>query len=191
MNYLETMKNIAKDKRKRVENLIFLIILLVILLISINYIFSTSDKTSANSNSTTSKNNIMGNNVDDKKENIEMINSQTNLENKLSDILSKINGISDVSVLLTYSTDTKQNVVYNTKEENSDGKTSTEKSVAYNEQSGQKSAIVESVEMPKVEGAIIVAKGANSVEMRSKLASTISSVTGIAVYKVQVFEKQG
>lgn len=190
MNYLETMKNIAKDKRKRVENLIFLIILLVILLISINYIFSTTDKNNETSNSTTSKNNIIDNN-EKTNENTGMVTSQTNLENKLSDILSKINGISEVSVLLTYSTDTKQNVVYNTKEESSDGKTSTEKSVAYNEQSGQKNAIVESVEMPKVEGAIIVAKGANSVEMRSKLASTISSVTGIAVYKVQVFEKQG
>lgn len=45
--------------------------------------------------------------------------------------------------------------------------------------------------MPKIEGAIIVAKGASGVEMKSKIASTISSVTGIPVYKVQVFEKQG
>ncbi len=191
MNYLETMKNIAKDKRKRVENLVFLIILLVILLISINSIFNSSDKKEINSNSTTTKNNINSNNEYSKNDSSDLINMQTNLENKLSDILSKINGISEVSVLLTYSSDSKQNVVYNTKEENSDGKTSTEKSVAYNEQSGQKSAIVESVEMPKVEGAIIVAKGANNVEMRSKIASTISSVTGIPVYKVQVFEKQG
>lgn len=186
MNYLETMKNIAKDKRKRVENLVFLIILLVILLISMNTIFRT-DKTKENS--TTSNENIM---MEEKK--IQNGTTQTaanNLENKLSDILSKVEGISEVSVLLTYSSDTKQNVVYNTKEESSDGKISTEKTVAYNEQSGNKNAIVESVEMPKVEGAIIVAKGASDVQIRSKIASTISSVTGIPVYKVQVFEKQG
>ncbi len=187
MNYLETMKNIAKDKQKRVENLVFLIILLVILLISINYIFKSDNK---ESNSTTSSNNIINSKEKNEKETI-MANEQTNLENKLADILSKVNGISEVSVLLTYSTDSKQNVVYNTKEEVADGKTSTEKSVAYNEQSGTKNAIVESVEMPKVEGAIIVAKGAEGVEMKSKIASTISSVTGIPVYKVQVFEKQG
>lgn len=187
MNYLETMKNITKDKQKRVENLVFLIILLVILLISINYIFKSNDK---NSNSTTSYDNIIGS-KEEKDKTIQNINEQSNLETKLSDILSKVEGISEVSVLLTYATDSKQNVVYNTKEEISDGKTSTEKSVAYNEQSGQKNAIVESVEMPKVEGAIIVAKGASGVEMKSKIASTISSVTGIPVYKVQVFEKQG
>ena len=185
MNYLETMKNIAKDKQKRVENLIFLIILLVILLISINYIFSSDNKNSVNSTSSSS-------NIINKEKNIEVTNnSQTNLEEKLANILSQVNGIDDVSVLLTYSTNSKQNVVYNTKEESSDGKIVEEKTVAYNEDGTKKNAIVESVEMPKVEGAIIVAKGANTVEIKSKLATTISNVTGIPVYKVQVFEKQG
>ena len=41
MNYLETLKNIAKDKGKRVENLIFVLILLVILLFSFSYIFNS------------------------------------------------------------------------------------------------------------------------------------------------------
>lgn len=183
MNYLETMKNIAKDKQKRVENLVFLIILLVILLISVNYIFKTDDK----SNSTSLNGNIINN-----KESTQVSsNIQTSLEEKLANILSQVNGISDVSVLLTYSTDSRQNIVYNTKEETADGKTIEEKSVAYNEEGTDKTAIVESVEMPKVEGAIIVAKGANSVDIRSKLATTISNVTGIPVYKVQVFEKQG
>ena len=80
--------------------------------------------------------------------------------------------------------------MYNTKEETSEGKNTTEKVVAYNEQSGSKTAIVESIETPKVEGAIVVAKGANSVEIRSKIASAISSLVGIPAYKIQVFEKQ-
>ena len=177
MNYLETIKNITKDKEKRTQNLVLLVILLVILLISINLIF---DKNSNNESNITKKAesdesvSSVSNNID-----------QTDLEKKLENILSQISGISDVSVVLTYSQDTKQNVVYNTKEEIKDG------SVAYNETSGSKTAIVESVELPKIEGAIVVAKGANSVEIRSKIASAISSVTNIAAYKVQVFEKQG
>ncbi|MEG2406695.1 MAG: hypothetical protein RSB05_06440, partial [Clostridiales bacterium] len=47
-------------------------------------------------------------------------------------------------------------------------------SVAYNEKSGTKTAIIETVELPKVEGAIVVAKGATSVDIRSKIASAIS-----------------
>lgn len=183
MNYLETIKNITKDKEKRTQNLILLVILLVILLISINLIF---DKNSNNESNITKKAesdesvSSVSNNID-----------QTDLEKKLENILSQISGISDVSVVLTYSQDTKQNVVYNTKEEIKDGNSSKEASVAYNETSGSKTAIVESVELPKIEGAIVVAKGANSVEIRSKIASAISSVTNIAAYKVQVFEKQG
>ena len=183
MNYLETIKNITKDKEKRTQNLILLVILLVILLISINLIF---DKNSNNESNITKKAesdesvSSVSNNID-----------QTDLEKKLENILSQISVISDVSVVLTYSQDTKQNVVYNTKEEIKDGNSSKEASVAYNETSGSKTAIVESVELPKIEGAIVVAKGANSVEIRSKIASAISSVTNIAAYKVQVFEKQG
>ena len=170
-------------KQKRTQNLVLLVILLVILLISINLIF---DKNSNNESNITKKAesdesvSSVSNNID-----------QTDLEKKLENILSQISGISDVSVVLTYSQDTKQNVVYNTKEEIKDGNSSKEASVAYNETSGSKTAIVESVELPKIEGAIVVAKGANSVEIRSKIASAISSVTNIAAYKVQVFEKQG
>lgn len=192
MNYLETMKNIAKNKEKRVENIIFLIVLLVILLVAFNFIFKKDN----NTNSTSGNANIVGNKENTSKENATnstqtASQGQSQLEERLADILSQVSGISQVSVVLTYSQDTKQNVIYNTKEQEKDGQKSTEKSVAYNEQGSNKNAIVESVEMPKVEGAIVVAKGAESVEMRSKIASAISTVTNLPVYKVQVFEKQG
>ncbi|MDO4283319.1 MAG: hypothetical protein Q4D02_06730 [Clostridia bacterium] len=179
MNYLETLKNIAKDKKKRTENIVFLIILLVILLIAINYIFT--DKSDNNSNIDTSSTNI--NKIED--------NGQISdsMEKKLEVILSQISGISDVSIVLTYSNNSKQNVVYNTKEEVTENEKSVEKNVAYNEENGKKSAIVESVELPKVEGAIVVARGASSVDIRSKIANAIANVLDIPVYKVQVFEK--
>ena len=69
------------------------------------------------------------------------------------------------------------------------GEKITEKQVAYNEESGNKTAIVESIEMPVVEGAIVVAKGANSVDIKSRIASAISAITNLPVYKIQVFEK--
>ncbi len=186
MNYLETLKNITKNKEKRVENLILLVVLLIIILIASKYIFSDNKKKQT-SNSTSSTKNIYSN--EDNNSNINSDN--TKLEEKLSNILSQISGISDVSVVITYSQDTKQNLAYNTKEEEKSGEKTTEKSVAYNEQSGAKTAIVESVEMPKIEGAIIVAKGASTVEVRSKIATAVSSITNVPVYKIQVFEKQG
>lgn len=183
MNYLTTVKNTFKNKDRKTENLILLLVLLVILLISINYIFKTEDK---NSNNTSSASNI--NNSVESSESSNNLGG-ANVEEKLENILSKINGIEDVSVMLTYSTASKQNVVYNTKEETNNEQSKTEKSVAYNEESGKKTAIVESTEMPKVEGIIIVAKGANSVEIKSKIATAAAMAVNVPVYKVQVFEK--
>ena len=187
MNYLETLKNITKNKEKRVENIVLLIILLVIILIASKYIFSGTSSNEKSSNSTSSESNI--NNSESVNKSTENI-LKSDLETKLSNILSQIAGISDVSIVVTYSQDTKQNPVYNIKEEEKSGEKTTEKSVAYNENGSTKTAIIESVEMPEVEGAIIVAKGASTVEMRSKIATAVSTLTNLPVYKVQVFEKQ-
>ena len=186
MNYLETLKNITKDKNKKIENIVLLIILLVIILVASNYIFS-SEKKNEKSNSTSSLDNINNNEVNTEFNS----NAQSDLEEKISKILSQISGISDVSVVITYSQDVKQTPIYNTKEEERSGEKTTEKSVAYNEEGSKKTAIIETVEMPKIEGAIVVARGASTVEIRSKIATAVSTLTNIPVYKVQVFEKQG
>ncbi len=188
MNYLETLKNITKSKEKKIENIVLLIILLSIILIASKYIFSSNDNSSKTSNSTTTNENI-NNSENGTTENTNSV--QDDLEYKLSEILSQISGISEVSVVITYSSDTTQTPVYNTKEQEKSGEKTTEKSVAYNEDGSKKTAIIETVEMPKIEGAIIVAKGASTVEMRSKIATAVSTLTDVPVYKVQVFEKQG
>ena len=184
MNYLETLKNITKSKEKKIENIILIIVLLVIILVSSKYIFSSESDDKSNEI-----------NINNSKEQIEQETynkyGHSDLEEKLSNILSEISGISDVSVMVTYSTDTKQNIAYNTKEVEKSGEKTTEKNVAYNEEGSTKNAIVETVEMPKIDGVIVVAKGANTVEIRSKIASAISALTNVAVYKIQIFEKEG
>ena len=68
MNYLETLKNIAKDKGKRVENLIFVLILLVILLFSFSYIFNSKEetvKTNEEAKDTTNKGNHRRNQMEE------------------------------------------------------------------------------------------------------------------------------
>ena len=184
-NYLETLKNISKDKNKKIENLVFLLILLVILLVASKYIFG-GDKNSNNnvvtSNNTSSNDNIYNSNTDEK-------SYQSNLEQKLSKILSEISGISDVSVVITYSKEATTTPVYNVKEEEKGEEKSTEKTVVYNEDGSTKKVVIETVELPKVEGVIVVARGADSADIRSKIATAVSSITSVASYKVQVFEK--
>ncbi|MEG2348292.1 MAG: hypothetical protein RSB67_01415 [Clostridia bacterium] len=190
MNYLTVIKDMTKNKEKRTQNLVLLLVLIVILLIAGNYIFKTdTTKKGETSNSTSKDKNINSNSKGNVDTNTANINS--NLENKLSNILSQISGISEVSALITYSQDSKKTPIYNTKELEKNSEKTTEKTVAYNEEGSGKKAIIETIEMPKIEGVIIVAKGANSVDTRSKIASAVSSITSVPIYKVQVFEKQG
>ena len=43
---------------------------------------------------------------------------------------------------------------------------------------------------PKVEGAIVIAEGGGNVTIKSNIIQAVSAVTGLATYKVQVFEMQ-
>jgi stage III sporulation protein AG len=181
-NYLETLKNITKDKSK--EKLIYILILCVVLFIAISYIFNDNKKTevSLNENSANSNNTSIQSNIN---------TSKDVMEEKLAKILSEISGINDVSVMITYSSDGKINPVYNTKEEDKEGKKTVDSSVVYNEEDSSKKVVIESTETPKVEGVIVVATGASNVEIRSKIAQAVSAVTNVAIYKIQVFEKKG
>ncbi len=176
MNYLETLKNITKDNKRKKENLILLLVLLVILLISINYIFNSDESVQETT---------MENKVQEQEEKSE------NIEDKISQVLSQISGVSDVSVIINYSNNGNTSVVYDTKETlNENGNvTSVEKSVAYNEKSGEKTAIIQMYNTPSVEGVIVVAKGVESSDLKQRLATALGNLLGIASYKVQVFEK--
>lgn len=177
MDAIQIIKN--KFLKGKKENLFLILILLIILLFSFNYIFSDSsiDKLKkAESN---------------KEEILEKNESKTTLEEKISNILSQINGVSEASVIINYIDNGENEYVFNTKEEYlENGKlNSQEKNIVYNEENGEKSAIVGIKNNPKVEGVIVVAKGVESLEMKQKISNALASLLGIASYKVQVFEK--
>ncbi len=174
MDYLATIKEMSPKRKK--ENLILLLVLLVILLISLNYIFGNEKK----EEETTVKENIQ-----------EQVTNKNSIEERISEVLSQINGVSEVSVVINYTNDGVNEVVYDTKEAYSENGNvvSVEKSVAYNEQSGQKTAIISLKNSPAVEGVIVVANGVSNSEMKQKIATALGNLLGIASYKVQVFEK--
>lgn len=178
-----------KDKKTKTQNLTFLVILLVFSLICINTMSSPKivETISDNKKKEENSNNLQTSRYND-------------IENNLKNILSEINGVSDVSVMITYSTEEKMIPVYDIKEEvaveeNSDGdetntskKTTTEKTVAYEETNGGKTPIVESKTRPEIIGAIITAKGIDSSN-EIKIKEAVSNSLNIPIYKVEIFSK--
>ena len=47
------------------------------------------------------------------------------------------------------------------------------------------------VVQPKIEGAIITAKGANNADTKANIIQAVEAVTGLATHKIQVFEMNG
>lgn len=186
-------KTEGKERKKTIENLIVLGIILIISVIFINYMWSGNKKEKKE----TSTNNI------GIQENLkqEIINPDTGIENKLENILSKINGVGEVKVMITYSQSSTTIPLYNedtqattTEEKDTSGgirkitENSNNREVVYDEINGSKSVITQSIISPKIEGAIVIAKGVSNATVKNNIIQAVEAVTSLPTHKIQVFE---
>ena len=87
--------------------------------------------------------------------------------------------------------------VSNTEESDTSGgtrkiqETDSQKDIIYKEENGEKTPITQKVVQPKIEGAIITAKGANNADIKANIIQAVEAVTGLATHKIQVFEMNG
>ena len=183
---IDKIKNIFNNKEKRIENLVFFLIVLVITLIVINKIIDKEEI------------------IDYEKEEGVVLASSTetiykdDLESKLEKILSQIDGVGDVSVLITYSESKSYVPIYNvnsskskTEENDNSGVKKTTETINEEKEvikDTNSNIITEKTVMPKVEGAIVIARGASNATTKGNIISAIEAVTGIAKHKIQVYE---
>lgn len=179
------VKKDEKNNKKKIENLVFAFVLLVITLITINIIFKGDKKKE--------KTNVIG--IETKQ-----VSSDTtvDMEQKLEDILIRIKGVDEVKVLITYSETEKLVPIYNesssqstTEEKDTEGGTRIIESYDNNKEvisDASQSPITEKVVFPKIEGAVITAKGAGDITVKENIINAVSAATGLAVHKIQVFE---
>ena len=188
---IEKIKKIFTNKEKRVENLISFLIILVITLIVINKILKKDENNNKDYENEVGVELAM---------NTEKSNSydDNNLEDRLEKILEKIDGVGNVSVMITYSETSTLVPIYNvnlststTEEVDTSGGTRTiqtennQKDVIKDSNSN---IITEKILSPNIEGAIITAKGASNAKVKSDIINAVTAVTGIASHKIQVFE---
>ena len=195
-NKIENFKNALvkaekKDSKKTIENLVVLAILCIITIIAINYIWK-GDKKNQKSQ-VISNNKVASTNTIDQDNNY----NSNELEQKLKKILSNISGVGDVDVLITYSQTSTVNPIYNedtgesiTEEEDTNGGKRTISSsnnkrevvVSNNE------IITQSITSPQIQGAVIIAKGAGDINVKTNIIQAVEAATGLSTYKIQVFE---
>lgn len=194
-----------KNNKKKIENLVFFVIVLIITIVVINIIWNGDKKSSDEDIENTSlrskqlaKQDTNANNT------IETSSESTNeLELKLEEILSKIQGVGEVNVFINYSESSEIIPMYNentktsnTQETDTSGGTRTieesdsQKEIIYEENDGEKTPITQKVVEPKIEGAIITAQGAGNADVKSSIIQAVEAVTGLATHKIQVFEME-
>lgn len=189
----ERLTKVFKDgesNKKKIENLVFFLIILVITILAINFIWKDEKKEDTNTNDGYKK--LAS--TDQEQE-----SKEDSLEIKLENILSNISGVGNVKILLTYNETEEVIPIYNesdkkstTNEGDSKGGTrvieevDSSKEVVY-----QNDEIITQKKIsPKIEGAIITATGANNSIVKTNIIQAVQAATGLPTHKIQVFEKQ-
>ena len=182
-----------KDNKKNIENLVVFLILLIITVIAINIIWG-KDETKRETDTLNYK--VLAEETENKSNNLEY--DEYNLEKDLEDILSNMQGVGKIKVLITYSQTSSVIPMYSetestsiTEETDSGGGTRKQETSNVNKEvitNENNNVITKTVVMPKVEGAIVIAQGGGNANTKANIIQAVSAVTGIASYKVQVFE---
>ena len=131
-----------------------------------------------------------GNNTGDKTEKVQTSHATANDEERLSDILSQIDGAGAVDVMITYYGTAEKDIAYETKT-NSVGRD--ERS----EESEDKRAVMTGSEpmviketYPEVKGVIIAAHGADKAYVRQAISEAVTAVLDVPAHRVCIYKKE-
>ena len=187
----------GENGKRKTENLVVFAIVLIITVVAMNYILS-GKKDKAN-NIIQSEDKVLAQKNGDSQ--VENKDNKQDIETRLENILSNIKGVGNVKVLITYSQESTVIPMYDedtstsvTEEQDSGGgsrtvnESTSKKDIIYEENNGVKTPITQSIINPKIEGAIVTAKGANDANVKTNIIQAVEAVTGLATYKIQVFE---
>lgn len=188
------------NSKKKVENLVVCILILVITVIAINAIWG-GKKTSSGKGNTQEDYGKQLATVPETTNTNTVSSNTSSIEQNLESILSKIDGVGNVKVLVTYAQSSEVVAMYNENNKNSSieekdsgggtrvtEQNDTSKEVIYKEVEGEKVPITQKIINPKVEGAIITAVGASNATLKNNIIQAVEAVTGLATHKIQVFE---
>ena len=187
----------GENGKRKTENLVVFAIVLIITVVAMNYILSgKKDKTNK---TIQSEDKVLAQKNGDSQ--VENKDNKQDIETRLENILSNIKGVGNVKVLITYSQESTVIPMYDedtstsiTEEQDSGGgsrtvnESTSKKDIIYEENNVVKTPITQSIINPKIEGAIVTAKGANDANVKTNIIEAVEAVTGLATYKIQVFE---
>ena len=197
MKFLEKIVGETNNKKK-IENMVFLIIVLIITLVAMNNIWNGKKEDTNRENENSAYDKVLASSNYNEIE-VSQVDFAKNIEN----ILSTIKGVGEAKVLLNYSESGSVVPIYDettttssTEEQDTSGgtrnvtQTQSQKDVVFCESSGTKEPVTQKTLMPIIRGAIVTAKGAENATIKTNIISAIQTLTGLTADKIQVFEME-
>lgn len=191
MKMQDFMQKIKEKKLKRSDWLILVLAGILILIIALPT--DTKEKKQAEE----AKENIS-------KENNTMEASKDEIEQKLEDILEKIDGAGDVKVMITYQDSGTQVVEKdkNTSENSLEESDSTGGVRSTKEQQLQESTVYEDADagntpfvskelLPKVEGILIVASGGDNQKVKQNISEAVLALFQVEAHRIKIVKMSG
>lgn len=185
---MDWFRNLCKNK-KNFYNIIFLLFLSILLIIFSNSSISSNKR--ENKDIQYTEDFIKG-------ENVEQDMYETYMEKRLKSILSKVSGVGEVDVMITFKNgkeiitkDDKQKEKSITNEEALNGdkrQITSEKAQSETVKIGDNKPLILKEINPKVDGVLIVAKGGSNAEVKNSLIKATNALLGVEIHKIEVLE---
>ena len=137
--------------------------------------------------------------TDDKAEDgasAETISSDTEMEDRLKRVLSKVDGVGDVDVIINYESTAERvpafsedRQVSKSDSQDTSSETTSEKSdIATVQGNGASEALIVKENQPEVRGVIVVAQGAEDISVRMNLLNAVTTLLNVSADKVEILK---
>lgn len=175
-------------EKKKLKQLIFLGVICMLVLIVMGIMPDGQEKETSKNNSEAAK-----------QTSAETESQKDDLESKLTEILSKIDGAGDVDVMITFESSEEIVPAYNsntttetTKEQDSSGGERTTTSSTENKTmitSSSNNPVVLKTSEAKIKGVIVVASGASDPNIKEVLYSAVQTSLQVSGHQVEIYAK--
>ena len=108
------------------------------------------------------------------------------LEDRLRNLLAHMEGVGDVTVMITLSSSTQQVFAEEVKASQSDRGTQKESAYVLTRKDGDESALVQETRYPAVQGAVILCSGGGHAAVQERIGKAAAALLGIPASRVYV-----
>ena len=115
------------------------------------------------------------------------------IEQRLGDLLSRVEGAGEVSVMVYADTGSEMVPAYNNEQDTRNDEKTDEKTMEISESkqlalSGKDEPVILKVIIPQIKGVVVVAEGADDILIKAQLNDAVCTLLGIPEHRVQILK---